>query len=459
MQDYGDMDMKRKTYAIDIFRDIPVPYAIFKIIYAEDGNVANTKYVYVNEAYCQTAGIRREDLIGRYFLDVYGDGDRRWLDYCQEAVDTGKTVHETIYSPEVNQWMSFAVKPLAQPGYVSFIFMNIDEEHAREMHMQRERVTNEAIVRIAKILNDGEGYEAAMNHALQEISRFIHPDRIYILETDEATVSNTFEWCADGIKSEIDTLQNLPYEEYISGWEVFLRDSPGVIMEDIEVLRRMGDMVDYENLKRQGIKSLMAFPFYRQGHIAGYLGVDNYEVTNQFNTAELLETMSFFLGARIMNHQLIQELEHLGHSDGLTGINNWNAYSDEVLRLRQSHDCVGVIFIDMNGLKVINDTEGHLAGNAALCTIAGFLTGLYGGGCVYRLGGDEFVVLLPHVTESDFSREMKRLREEDSHLGTLSIAAGGHWIADGGDILKAIQAADDAMYRDKAEYYKKKNKQ
>lgn len=138
--------------------------------------------------------------------------------------------------------------------------------------MQRERVTNEAIVRVAKILNDGEGYESAMNYALQEISRFIHPDRIYLLETDGITVSNTFEWCAEGIQSEIETLQNLDYEEYISGWEVFLRGSPGVIMEDIEVLRNMGDMVDYENLKRQGIKRLMAVPFYRQGRIAGYLG-------------------------------------------------------------------------------------------------------------------------------------------------------------------------------------------
>ena len=71
--------------------------------------------------------------------------------------------HETIYSLEVQQWMNFAVQPLAEPGYVSFIFMNISEEHAREMHVQRERVTNEAIVRVAKILNDGEGYESAMN--------------------------------------------------------------------------------------------------------------------------------------------------------------------------------------------------------------------------------------------------------------------------------------------------------
>lgn len=450
--------MEIRTYTVDTYKDIPVPYAIFKIIYADDGNVANTQYVYVNEAYCQTAGIRREDLIGRYFLDVYGEGDKRWLHYCQEAVTTGKTVHETIYSPEVQQWMNFAVQPLSQPGYVSFVFMNISKEHAREVHVQRERVTNEAIVRIAKILNDGESYEAAMNHALEEISRFIHPDRIYLLETDGITVSNTFEWCAEGIVSEIGSLQNLPYEEYISGWEVFLRDSPGVIMEDIEVLKRMGDMVDYENLKRQGIKSLMAFPFYRQGHIAGYLGGDNYEVTDQFNTAELLETMSFFLGARIMNHQLIHELEHLGRCDGLTGINNWNAYSEEVKRLKKAHGSVGVMFIDMNGLKALNDAEGHLAGNRALCRIADILVELFGRGHVYRLGGDEFVVLLWNTSKQEFSSQLEQLRAANAREKNLSMAIGGHWIVDSGNIINAIQEADNAMYRDKAEYYKKKNK-
>ena len=230
-------------------------------------------------------------------------------------------------------------------------------------------------------------------------------------------------------------------------------------MEDIEVLRNMGDMVDYENLKRQGIKSLMAFPFYRQGHIAGYLGVDNFEVTDQLNTAELLETLSFFLGARIMNHQLIRELEHLGHSDGLTGINNWNAYSEEVKRLEKAHGSVGVMFIDMNGLKALNDAEGHLAGNRALCRIADILVELFGRGHVYRLGGDEFVVLLWNIPKQEFSSQLERLRAANAREKKLSMAIGGHWIVDSGNIINAIQEADNAMYRDKAEYYKKKNKQ
>lgn len=110
------MELKLGTYAVDTYKDIPVPYAIFKIIYADDGSIVNTQYMFVNQAYCSTAGMRREELIGKYFLDVYGEGDRRWLDYCQAAVTTGKTIHETIYSPEVQQWMNFAVQPLAEPG-------------------------------------------------------------------------------------------------------------------------------------------------------------------------------------------------------------------------------------------------------------------------------------------------------------------------------------------------------
>lgn len=65
--------MEIRTYIVDTYKDIPVPYAIFKIIYAEDGNVANTQYVYVNEAYCQT----RRDKAGRPHRPVFSGCIRR----------------------------------------------------------------------------------------------------------------------------------------------------------------------------------------------------------------------------------------------------------------------------------------------------------------------------------------------------------------------------------------------
>ena len=80
----------------------------------------------------------------------------------------------------------------------------------------------------------------------------IHPDRLYILETDRKTVTNSFEWCAPGIKPELETLQHLDYQDYIGGWEKFLEKSSCVLIEDIEMLKADAP-IDYENLKRQGI--------------------------------------------------------------------------------------------------------------------------------------------------------------------------------------------------------------
>ena len=101
-----------------------------------------------------------------------------------------------------------------------------------------ETIINEAL-RSALEYDTPEGQ---INEFISFFGKHIGSDRIYIFEDDEEhhVTNNTYEWCAEGIQSEIETLQNLDYEEYISGWEVFLRDSPGVIMEDIEVLRNMG---------------------------------------------------------------------------------------------------------------------------------------------------------------------------------------------------------------------------
>lgn len=86
--------MNNYCFDPDLFEDIPTPYAVFKVLLAEDGkSVENTQYVYVNQSYCLFSGCCREDLIGRRFLDVYQKGDARWLDYCWQAVTTGQAIH------------------------------------------------------------------------------------------------------------------------------------------------------------------------------------------------------------------------------------------------------------------------------------------------------------------------------------------------------------------------------
>lgn len=102
---------------------------------------------------------------------------------------------------------------------------------------KQTRFTNNIVLRVWTILSSDQGYNEAMSNALVALSETIHPDHLYILETELKTISNTFEWCKEGITSEMDTLQNLSYDEYMLGWETFLEHDTMAFIPDIEMLK------------------------------------------------------------------------------------------------------------------------------------------------------------------------------------------------------------------------------
>ena len=442
----------------DVYSDVPVAYAVFDLIFAEDGKtVQDTKYVFANKIYCEMVGKTEEELLGNSFRSIYEKVNPIWMTYCARVCHEGKAIRDCIYAPEIDHWLDFTIMPLAQPGYVAYTFMNVDLDRARQMEMKREYTTNDIILRISKILSGEEEYDVAMNHALRELSRVLHPDRLYILETDGKTVSNTFEWCAPGVAPEIDTLQNLDYAQYIGGWEKFLEHSTSVIIEDIEVLKD-DDSVDYWNLKRQGIERIIDAPFYHDGELIGYLGVDNYEKSELVNTVTVLETVSYFIASKITNYRLMAELEHASCYDALTGLHNRNACIEKIDFLMQHSSSIGIVYADVNGLKEINDTRGHQAGDEALKRAAHLLAKCYGSENAYRMGGDEFLVLMPLVKELDFKASFRRLRELVGREQDLSIALGSDWVADTTHLNEAICRTDQRMYSDKVEFYNRRGK-
>lgn len=102
---------------------------------------------------------------------------------------------------------------------------------------KQTRFTNNIVLRVWTILSSDQGYNEAMSNALVALSETIHPDHLYILETELKTISNTFEWCKEGITSEMDTLQNLSYDEYMLVWETFLEHDTMAFIPDIEMLK------------------------------------------------------------------------------------------------------------------------------------------------------------------------------------------------------------------------------
>lgn len=330
--------------------------------------------------------------------------------------------------------------------------MNVDMDHVEKMKLRQSSNTDDIIIRLAKIMNGGESYEKAVNHMLAELGTIIHADRLYILETDGIKVSNTFEWCREGVTPEIQTLQDLDYDDYIGGWEKFLVDNSSLVLEDIEVLRE-DDPVDYENLKRQGIKSIMDSPIYDGGKLIGYIGADNYEISDAVNTQKILETISYFLGARMVNQKLLSRLDYLSHRDMLTGARNRNSFMEKLDELEGLEHPAGIAFGDVNGLKRANDEEGHVAGDRLLRRAAKAMQQFWGDEFVYRVGGDEFVALLPDISECDFYRKFEEFYDAMKAKDDVSIAFGAHWAESGSHLNAAFNRADRKMYQDKKRHY------
>lgn len=154
-------------------------------------------------------------------------------------------------------------------------------------------------------------------------------------------------------------------------------------------------------------------------------------------------------------------LEYLGKHDVLTGLRNRAYYVEELNRLaRKGPWPVGVLVIDLNGLKLLNDGQGHVAGDAMLRRAGEVLAkAVDQPACAARIGGDEFSILLPGSDERAMQAVVERLHKlkdlnNQFYPGqALSFAVGAALATSGEQLEAATQQADQAMYAEKTRYY------
>lgn len=146
-------------------------------------------------------------------------------------------------------------------------------------------------------------------------------------------------------------------------------------------------------------------------------------------------------------------LTRMSFEDSLTGVFNRNRFSLDVMETRQEgrQTRLGVACFDLNGLKEINDTQGHSVGDALICRTARHISREFAGK-VYRIGGDEFVVV---DRESDERAFRNAVTEVCNHMRAdkISVAVGISWSAACCDIKTRFDEADKRMYSAKAAFY------
>jgi len=158
-----------------------------------------------------------------------------------------------------------------------------------------------------------------------------------------------------------------------------------------------------------------------------------------------------------------EKLRYLSGHDSLTGICNRHAFEEERTRLgRGRRFPTSIVVIDLDGLKEINDTLGHAAGDRLLRRAAGVLSRAFRAeDTVARLGGDEFAALLPATSRraavAATNRVARLLREENEHARgpALQLSIGVATAADRLALKTCLRKADAAMYRDKVRHHQK----
>lgn len=246
----------------------------------------------------------------------------------------------------------------------------------------------------------------------------------------------------------------------------------GLCVREGEILRcadsETDPRVDREACRRAGLRSMIVTPLKHLETTVGVLKVTNSEV-DAFNDADIrtLSLMSELIAAAMFHaarHET-SELYRRATHDALTGLPNRALFYD---RLRQSVDlalrssgALGVLNLDMDGLKPINDRYGHRAGDAAIReTATRIARHSRRVDTAARVGGDEFAVILPGIAgRMDAEAYSRRLVdtvsepfEFEGHRIDLGVSVGVAILPeDGTEMTALIEYADRSMYETKRE--------
>ena len=325
---------------------------------------------------------------------------------------------------------------------------------------QHEADVAAAVTDISIKLHEMQDFYQALASVVEEIKQVCGAEKCSIFPVDE---NNQKCQCVsvDGIRDDLmkcisEEMNCTPFE-VAKRWEKALEMSDCFLLEDLKVIEER-DNEWYNSLLKHDVRNIVLYEIRSKHSLVGFIWAANFDVSKIMKIKRILELSSFLLAAVIQNHYLISDLELKSTVDGLTQVNNRNAMNDRVDKIVSGEvkapEKLGIAFTDLNGLKTVNDNEGHEAGDRLLSRAASLLKIAFGDYEIYRAGGDEFVVLCPDITEeklNELSLQLKTLTETTSDV---RFAIGTVFVTGEYDICKAMQSADERMYKDKEEFYR-----
>ena len=310
-------------------------------------------------------------------------------------------------------------------------------------------VSNTLIQCVRKLSNDLYK-ESTIDEILQIICEFYQAERCYVLDLDmdNKKVNGIFEYGKRHDDIHIENMVRLCLE-HTDLINQFFENQKSYYIEDVTHEIPYTSPI-YASFMQQKIHSIIVVPFMDHKQIKGVFAVDNPK--QNYYQKDFLESLCFFIKTAMEREKEKTKLKNLSYVDSLTYAQNRNHFNEYLKQNRNKElHSLGVIYLDLNGLKEINDKMGHIAGDTLIISASYALQEIFLDNS-YRVGGDEFVVIEQDVSEllffDQYAKLLKRMKELE-----ISVATGCVWKETCSNLSETLQEADQKMYEDKKRYY------
>ena len=386
--------------------------------------------------------------------------------FCYASAVLKKPQHSYVHPERFDFWFNLFSLPLnADDG--NLCYCTYTQELTREADVNQ--LTNVAHDTAAEVLSTciklrgATDFKAAMNEVIRDIRKICGASYCAILSMNEIT-SSCYLLCED-IDDEF--LRTKYKEDWFTPdfysiaktWEDAIAGSNCIIFNnqhEMEILKDRSP-VWYDSLINANVESLVLFPLKVGYELIGYIWANNFDTDKTMHIKETLELTTFFVASEISSYQMFDKFRILSTVDMLTGVLNRNEMNNRVMQLgvddRPGRKNIGIVFADLNGLKRMNDDNGHSAGDKLIRDAAQILKEVFPGDEIYRAGGDEFMVLLRGTTIEYLKECEKKIKAKAAESDTVSLAVGLYIEEDSQRIYEAMRMADVNMYNDKKKYY------
>ncbi|MBE6876864.1 MAG: diguanylate cyclase [Ruminococcus sp.] len=441
------------------------------------GSYGNIRIVAGNRAYLESASFVAENssvVEGKKFIpnlpyENYIPRDLNFEDFCYRSAVLKQPLHSYIHVPHFNFWINIFMLPLEyHEGNIYYCSYTQEFTQNADASLLTNNLSPEisgAVLSTCIKLRSTDNFQKTMNEVIQDINTLCGAGHCCILLTDfsrrKCSVLCEAISQSSNLKS-MNTYLNDDFFKIVDTWDDTIDRSTCFIVNDEagwNVFKERNP-IWHDSLKMAGAESLVLFPLKDHGETLGYIWAVNFDTSRTVQIKEMLELTTCFLASEIANYQLFQRLKRLSSVDLLTGVYNRNAMNNRVDELcaragEPSPDSVSIVFADLNGLKQINDNDGHSAGDKLLKDASAVLRNVFPEYEIYRAGGDEFMIIAMNLPETELIRRADMLKAYPDNPEHVSFAVGFCHDDDCSCIRRAMHLADERMYADKEEYYRK----